>query len=78
MASPNAVNHFQYTGDIKMKDNTQLTEQELDQVVGGGKLRDLIDKLKERRRKRKGLPPIHDENCPPHGEEDTYTPIIII
>jgi len=35
MVSPNAVNHMQHTGDIKMKDNTQLTEQELDQVAGG-------------------------------------------
>ena len=63
-----------------MKENKQLTEQELDQVVGGGRIRDLIDKRREKRKERKrGYRPIHDENCPPHDDgEDTYTPIIII
>jgi hypothetical protein len=35
MASPTAVNDFQYTGDIKMKDNKALTEKELDDISGG-------------------------------------------
>jgi hypothetical protein len=35
MVSPNAVNHFQYTGDIKMKESKQLNEQELGQIAGG-------------------------------------------
>ena len=69
---------------IKQK---QMTEQELDQVVGGGKIKDLIDKAREKRKNRKnkkkyGLPeprPIHDDNCPEdEGAEDEYTPIIII
>jgi len=33
------VNHFQYTGDIKMEDNKQLTEQELDDISGGPHMR---------------------------------------
>ena len=39
MVPPNAVNHFQYTGDIRMKENTQLTEQELDDISGGPHIR---------------------------------------
>jgi len=57
-----------------------MTIEELAELSGGGRIRDLIDRRRQKRKERKrGYRPIHDENCPPHDDgEDTYTPIIII
>ena len=67
--------------------NKEMTTEELAELSGGGRIRDLIDERREKRKNRKnkrkyGLPeprPIHDDNCPEdEGEEEDYTPIVIL